>query len=117
MIENWTFVLDGLTFPPLGNPPNRKVINVFQPDFCRFVISKTSIFENLIFRPVQLRYNRTISKFGFDQLHEYVLKLVDVEKCPEMDEFCPEADKLDITKCLSGNSSSSKASIMNYIFL
>jgi hypothetical protein len=30
------------------------------------------------------------------------LKLVDAEKCPEMDEFCPEADKLDITKCLSG---------------
>jgi hypothetical protein len=58
------------------------------------------------FRPVQLRYNRTISKFGFDQLHEYVLKLVDAEKCPEMDEFCPEADKLDITKCLSGMNSS-----------
>jgi hypothetical protein len=54
------------------------------------------------FRPVQLRYNRTVSKFGFDQLHEYVLKLVDAKKCPEMDENCPEADKLDITKCLSG---------------
>ncbi len=37
MIGNYRFVLDGLTFPPLGNPPNRKVINVFQPDFCRFV--------------------------------------------------------------------------------
>jgi hypothetical protein len=40
--------------------------------------------------------------FGIDQVHEYVLKLVDVDKCPEMDENCPEADKLDITKCLSG---------------
>jgi len=85
--QDWhTDIFDGLTFPPLGNPPNRKVINVFQPDFCR---------------PVQLRYNRTISKFGFDHVHEYVLKLVDAEKCPEMNEFCPEADKLDITKCLS----------------
>ncbi len=66
------------------------------------------IQENIFsFRPVQLRYNRTISKFGFDQLHEYVLKLVDVDKCPDMDEFCPEADKLDITKCLSGNPNSS----------
>ncbi|CAF3481099.1 unnamed protein product [Rotaria socialis] len=85
--ENWqTTMFDGMTFPILGNPTNRKVINVFQPDFCR---------------PVQLRYNRTVSKFGFPHLHEYVLKLVDVEKCPEMDEFCPEADKIDITKCLS----------------
>ncbi|CAF4738249.1 unnamed protein product, partial [Rotaria sp. Silwood2] len=81
-----TDFFDGVTFPPVGNPPNRKVINVFQPDFCR---------------PVQLRYNRTISKFGFNQLHEYVLKLVDFNKCPEMDESCPEADKLDITSCLS----------------
>ena len=40
--------------------------------------------------------------FGFDQVHEYVLKLVDIAKCPEMDENCPEADKLDITKCFSG---------------
>ncbi|CAF1099743.1 unnamed protein product [Adineta ricciae] len=85
--QDWqTDIFDGLTFPPLGNPPNQKVINVFQPDFCR---------------PVQLRYNRTVSKFGFEMLHEYVLKLVDVEKCPQMDENCPEADKLDITKCLS----------------
>ncbi|CAF1519898.1 unnamed protein product [Rotaria sordida] len=82
-----TDIFDGLTFPPLGNPPNRKIINVFQPDFCR---------------PIQLRYNRTVSAFGFNQLHEYVLKLVDVEKCPEMNENCPEVDKLDITKCLSG---------------
>ncbi|CAF0981832.1 unnamed protein product [Rotaria sp. Silwood1] len=86
--EDWqTDIFDGLTFPALGNPPNRKVINVFQPDFCR---------------PLQLRYNRTVSAFGFGQLHEYVLKLVDFEKCPKMDEHCPEADKLDITRCLSG---------------
>jgi hypothetical protein len=92
-----------LTFPPLGNPPNRKVINVFQADFCRFVDEMKFLkILSKYFRPVQLRYNRTISKFGFDQLHEYVLKLVDAEKCPQMDEFCPEADKLDITKCLSG---------------
>jgi len=85
--EEWkTDFFDGLTFPPLGNPPNRKTINLFQPDFCR---------------PVQLRYNRTVSMLGIDQVHEYVLKLVDYEKCPEMDENCPEADKLDITKCLS----------------
>ena len=37
------FFLDGLTFPPLGNPPNRKVINVFQPDFCRFVSNEVRI--------------------------------------------------------------------------
>jgi len=81
------FALDGLTFPPLGNPPNRKVINVFQADFCR---------------PVQLRYNRTVSMFGFNEVHEYVLKLVDAQTCPQMDENCPEVDKLDITKCFSG---------------
>ncbi|CAF0950770.1 unnamed protein product [Adineta ricciae] len=85
--SDWqTTFFDGLTFPPLGNPTTRKVINVFQPDFCR---------------PVQLRYNRTVSMFGIDQVHEYVLKLVDYESCPQMDETCPEADKLDITKCLS----------------
>ncbi len=42
--------------------------------------------------------------FGIDQVHEYVLKLIDAEKCPEMDGNCPEADKLDITKCFSGMS-------------
>ena len=46
-------------------------------------------------------------------LHEYVLKLVDVEKCPQMDENCPEADKLDITKCLSGMGNISD---LNYLF-
>ncbi|UJR37080.1 hypothetical protein I4U23_029784 [Adineta vaga] len=81
-----TDFFDGLTFPPLGDPPTRKVVNVFQPDFCR---------------PVQLRYNRTVSMFGFNRVHEYVLKLVDYETCPQMDETCLEADKLDITKCLS----------------
>jgi len=81
-----TEVFDGMTFPPMGNPPNRKVINVFQPDFCR---------------PIQLRYNRTLPMFGFDQVHEYVLKLVDAETCPTMDENCPEADRLDITRCFS----------------
>ena len=55
----------------------------------------------VLYRPVQLRYNRTVSMFGIDQVHEYVLKLVDYETCPQMDETCPEADKLDITKCLS----------------
>ncbi len=40
--------------------------------------------------------------FGFDKVHEYVLKLVDVDKCPEMDENCPEADRLDLTQCFSG---------------
>ncbi len=53
-------------------------------------------------RPIQLRYNRTVSMFGIEQVHEYVLKLVDADQCPEMDENCPEADKLDITKCFSG---------------
>ncbi|CAF0881508.1 unnamed protein product [Rotaria sordida] len=85
--EAWeTDFFDGVTFPAVGNPPNRKVINVFQPDFCR---------------PVQLRYNRTVSRFGFDQLHEFVLKLVDFNQCPQMDENCTESDKLDITSCLS----------------
>lgn len=85
--KEWqTEFFDGMTFPPMGNPPNRRAINVFQPDLCR---------------PIQLRYNRTLSMFGIDQVHEYVLKLVDVEKCPSMDENCPEADKLDITRCFS----------------
>lgn len=54
------------------------------------------------FRPVQLRYNRTIPKFGFAHVHEYVLKLIDADKCPQLDETCPEVEKLDITKCFSG---------------
>jgi hypothetical protein len=65
-----------------------------------------------LYRPVQLRYNRTVSMFGFDQVHEYVLKLVDVNTCPEMDENCPEADKLDISKCLSGMSNKQKADLI-----
>ncbi|CAF3314631.1 unnamed protein product [Rotaria socialis] len=85
--DQWNISLfDGTTYPVMGDPPNRKVINIFQPDFCR---------------PVQLRYVQTVSKFGFDRLHEYVLKFVDYETCPEMDENCPEADRVDITKCLS----------------
>ena len=32
--SNVLFV-DGLTFPPVGDPPVRKVINVFQADLCR----------------------------------------------------------------------------------
>lgn len=40
--------------------------------------------------------------FGLAHVHEYVLKLIDSEKCPEMDENCPDMDKLDITKCFSG---------------
>lgn len=66
-----------------------KKLSFIEMNFCEY------------FRPVQLRYNRTVSKFGFESLHEYVLKLVDFEKCPKMDETCPEADKLDISKCVS----------------
>ncbi len=64
------------------------------------------------YRPIQLRYNRTVSMFGIDQVHEYVLKLIDAEKCPEMDENCPEADKLDITKCFSGMPRKKKCSTL-----
>jgi hypothetical protein len=39
---------------------------------------------------------------GIAHVHEYVLKLVDADQCPQMDENCPEVDKLDITKCFSG---------------
>ena len=50
-------------------------------------------------------------------MHEYVLKLVDVEKCPAMDEHCPEADKLDITKCLSGKPVPSMDAVIIGFFL
>lgn len=40
--------------------------------------------------------------FGINTVHEYVLKLIDADQCPEMNEHCPEVDKLDITKCFSG---------------
>lgn len=55
--------------------------------------------------------------FGFDQVHEYVLKLVDVAKCPEMDENCPEADKLDITKCFSGKHTNEYLTIESFSIL
>ena len=54
--------------------------------------------------------------FGIDEVHEYVLKLVDHETCPEMNESCPEADKLDITKCLSGMSSLSFLLVVRFQF-
>lgn len=67
-------------------------------------------------RPVQLRYNRTVSKFGFRRLHEYVLKLVDVKKCPTMDEDCPEADRLDVTNCSSCKSIKFSSKQINRLF-
>jgi hypothetical protein len=80
---------------------------------------KSQILKSICFySPVQLRYNQTLSMFGIDQVHQYVLKLVDADKCPEMDENCPEADKLDITRCLSGmlNKSQSRDELTYFLF-
>ncbi|CAF1002188.1 unnamed protein product [Didymodactylos carnosus] len=68
------------------NPTRLAAINVFQADFCR---------------PVQLRYSQTIPMFGFDAVHEYVLRLVDYETCSHMNETCEESVYLDISKCFS----------------
>ena len=39
---------------------------------------------------------------GIEKVHEYVLKLIDSDKCPQMDENCDEVEQVDITRCLSG---------------
>ena len=79
-------VYDGLTFPVmLMNQPK---IDVFNSDFCR---------------PIRIEYNGTVSKFGIEKIHKYVLKLIDFNNCanPNDSSTCPEVDRLDVSSCLS----------------
>ncbi|CAF3413212.1 unnamed protein product [Rotaria socialis] len=79
-------IYDGLTFVPmLFNKPS---LNIFQADFCR---------------PLHVKFNRVLSMFGGIDVHEYVIKLVDLNQCtyPNDTNTCPELDKLDISQCIS----------------
>lgn len=85
--NNYPFnVYDGLTFP--ANLSSQSRMNIFNSDFCR---------------PVRIEFNGTVSKFGFETIHKYVLKLIDFNNCvdPKDDRTCPEVDKIDVSKCLS----------------
>ncbi|CAF2023302.1 unnamed protein product [Rotaria magnacalcarata] len=79
-------IYDGLTFVPmLFNKPS---LNIFQADFCR---------------PLHVKFNRVLSMFEGIEVHEYVIKLVDLNQCtdPNDSNTCPELDKLDISQCIS----------------
>ena len=79
-------IYDGLTFVPmLFDKPS---LNIFQADFCR---------------PINVKFNRVVSMFGGLDLHEYIIRLVDFDRCEDPSNIttCPELDKLDISKCIS----------------
>ncbi|CAF2653669.1 unnamed protein product [Rotaria sp. Silwood2] len=79
-------IYDGLTFVPmLFDKPS---MNIFQPDFCR---------------PLNVKFNRVLYMFGGIEVHEYVIKLVDLNQCKDLNDIntCPEVDKLDISQCIS----------------
>jgi hypothetical protein len=81
-------IYDGLTFVPmLFDKPS---MNVLQPDFCR---------------PITVKFNKVISMFGGIDVHEYVIKFVDYDKCtnPQDINTCPEIDKLDVSNCISAS--------------
>ncbi|CAF1188748.1 unnamed protein product [Rotaria sordida] len=81
-------IYDGLTFVPmLFDKPS---LNIFQPDFCR---------------PLNVKFNKVLSMFGGIEVHEYVIKLVDLNQCNDVNDIntCPELDKLDISQCISAS--------------
>lgn len=79
-------VYDGLTFP--ADLTNKTQLFVFNSDFCR---------------PVLLEFQKVVSKFGFSQLYEYKLKLIDHESCYRHENKfnCTEVEQLDVSKCFS----------------
>ncbi|CAF3356228.1 unnamed protein product [Rotaria sp. Silwood1] len=81
-------IYDGLTFiPMLFDKPS---MNIFQPDFCR---------------PLNVKFNKVLSMFGGIEVHEYVIRLVDLNQCTNDSDIntCPELDKLDISQCISSS--------------
>ena len=81
-------IYDGLTFVPmLFDKPS---MDIFQADFCR---------------PIRVQFNRVISMFGGIDVHEYVIKLVDFDRCtnPADPTTCEEVDKLDVSRCISAS--------------
>lgn len=81
-------IYDGLTFVPMIF--DKKSMNIFQADFCR---------------PLHLRFNRVLSMFGGIEVHEFIIKLVDLTQCknPGDIDSCPELDKLDVSQCISAS--------------
>ena len=81
-------IYDGLTFVPMLF--DKPTMHIFQADFCR---------------PVTVKFNKIISMFGGIDVHEYVIKFVDFDKCTDPSDIntCPEVDKLDVSKCISAS--------------
>ncbi|CAF3522568.1 unnamed protein product [Adineta steineri] len=79
-------IYDGLTFVPMLF--DKPTMNIFQADFCR---------------PVTVKFNKVIRMFGGIDVHEYVIKFIDFDKCtvPSDINTCPELYKVDISKCIS----------------
>jgi len=81
-------VYDGLTFPTMLF--DKPALNIFNSDFCR---------------PILIEYNRSLKMFGGINMHEYKVKLIDIENCtnPSDTRTCNKVDKLDVSKCISAS--------------
>ncbi|CAF1351884.1 unnamed protein product [Adineta steineri] len=81
-------VYDGLTYPP--NLFDKPILNIFNSDFCA---------------PVLLQFNNVTKMFGNILVHEYKIKLIDINNCINSNDTstCTEVDKLDVSKCISSS--------------
>ncbi|CAF4217116.1 unnamed protein product, partial [Adineta steineri] len=81
-------VYDGLTYPPMLL--DKPILNIFNSDFCA---------------PVLLKFNKVTTMFGTMRLHEYKIKLIDINDCTNLNDTstCTEVDKLDVSKCVSSS--------------
>ncbi|CAF0725751.1 unnamed protein product [Didymodactylos carnosus] len=78
-------VYDGLTFLPLLQ--TKKTLNMFQPDICR---------------PIQIKFNKIVHMYNMD-LHEFVIRFIDLTQCHNNSESCDELESIDISKCVSSS--------------
>ena len=79
---------DGLTFVPMMF--DKPLMNIFQADFCR---------------PIGAKFNKVIRMFGGIDVHEYVIKFLDYDRCTNASDpsTCVEVDKIDISHCVSSS--------------
>ncbi|UJR24865.1 hypothetical protein I4U23_006234 [Adineta vaga] len=79
-------IYDGLTFVPMLF--DKPYMHIFQADFCR---------------PITVKFNRILSMFGGIDVHEYVIKFIDLQQCTNVSDIntCPELDKIDVSQCIS----------------
>jgi len=81
-------VYDGLTYPPMLF--DKPALNIFNSDFCG---------------PILIEYKRSVPMFQGINMHEYQVKLVDIDNCtdPNDTRTCNEVDKIDVSKCISAS--------------